>query len=96
MASSRIFVPCFSLRAFVWRIATVEPLCGSRKADDSERGSSADPRRGGVRDVDAAIDVAVDDLRLARADAEHDDAEEIAEIVPAAVVGHGVDRDVGR
>ena len=45
----------------------------------------------------AALDhaVAVDGLGLAGADAEHDDAEEIAEIVPAAVVGHGVDRDLG-
>ena len=29
-----------------------------------------------------------------RADPEHDDAEEIAEIVPAATVGHRVDRDL--
>ena len=35
-------------------------------------------------------------MRFAGADAEHDDAEEIAEIVPAAAVGHGVDRDLGR
>src|SRR5690242_4754900 len=31
-----------------------------------------------------------------RADAEHHDAEEIAEIVPAAIVGDGVNRDVGQ
>ena len=37
------------------------------------------------------VAVAVDDAgALARADAEHDDAEEIAEVVPAAVVGHGI------
>src|SRR5687767_2301470 len=33
-------------------------------------------------------------LRAAGADAEEDDADEIAEIIPAAVVGHGVDRDL--
>src|SRR3546814_2580514 len=32
---------------------------------------------------------------LARADAQKDDADEITEIVPAAVIGHRVDRDVG-
>ena len=39
--------------------------------------------------------LAIDDLgRLAGADAEHDDAEEIAEIIPAAVVGDGVNGNV--
>src|SRR4051794_13875217 len=35
-----------------------------------------------------------DRVGFSRADAEHDDAEEKAEIVPAAVVGHRVNRDV--
>src|SRR5205807_2140251 len=45
-----------------------------------------------IADADDAV--AGDGVGLAGADAEHDDAEEIAEIVPAAVVGHGVDRDL--
>src|SRR5207248_694362 len=40
---------------------------------------------------DAALDLGVTALG---ADAEYDDAEEIAEIVPAAVVRHRVDRDL--
>src|SRR6187455_2213755 len=39
--------------------------------------------------------VAIDGLGLAGADAEHADAEEIAEIVPAAVIGDGVNGGVG-
>src|SRR4051812_40012267 len=45
--------------------------------------------------MDAGAPRAVDpDRRLAGPDSEHDDAEEITEIVPAAIVGNGVDRDV--
>ena len=49
-----------------------------------------DPLRLHVDDVA----VAVDDLALAGANSEHDNSEEIAEVVPAAVVGNGVDRDL--
>ena len=53
-------------------------------------------RMSGRHVLDGNVDdaVTVNGVRLAGADADHDDAEEIAEIIPAAVVGHGVDRDV--
>ena len=72
------------------------PGCaGTARASDSIQRSRCSDRSAPLDDA-ATSDrrVAIDDVGLAGADAEHDDAEEIAEIVPAAVVGHGVDRDL--
>ena len=65
---------------------------GTISAISSASSCSAPAPAAGLADRASAVDHAG---AAAGADAEHDDAEEIAEIVPAAIIGHGIDSDLG-